>query len=47
MMDSDYLEGLENLLTPGESKESLKLAVKPWSPKQPCAKDWNREICIG
>jgi hypothetical protein len=44
MMYSDYPEGIENLLTVGESKKSLKLAVNAWSPKQPCAKDWKREI---
>jgi hypothetical protein len=30
MMYSDYREGVENLLTPEESKKSLKLAINAW-----------------
>ena len=30
MMYSDYREGIENLLTPEESKKSLKLAINAW-----------------
>jgi hypothetical protein len=41
MMYSGHREGVKNLLTSKESKESLELAVKGWkTQRRTCAKDW-------
>src|SRR6187200_986866 len=37
MMYSDYREGIENLLTPEESKRSLNLAVNSWKTRSQLA----------
>ncbi len=48
IMYSDYREGMENLLTPEESKKSLKLAIDAWKTRRNfCSKDWKMQICFG
>ena len=48
MMYSDYREGIENLLTPEESKKSLESRCKFMeNTKQTCTKDRKRKICVG
>ena len=45
---SEHREGVKNLLTPEESKESLELAVNSWKTLyQTCTKNRKRKICIG
>jgi plasmid stability protein len=47
VMYSEHREGVTNLLTPEESKQSLELAVNSWNTQQTCTKDWKRKICFG
>ena len=48
VMFSDHRQGVKNLLSPEESKESLELAVNSWKIRsQTCTKDWKRKIRIG
>ncbi len=47
VMSSDHRQGVKNLLSPEESKESLELAVNSWKIRQTCTKDWKRKIRIG
>ena len=47
IMYSDHREGVNNLLSPEESKESLEMALNSWKIRTKLNKDRKRKICIG
>ena len=48
IMYSDHREGVNNLLSPEESKESLEMALDSWKIRTKLStKDRKRKICIG
>ena len=48
IMHSDHRQGVQNLLSPEESKKSLELAVNSWkNTERTCIKDRERKIRIG
>ena len=48
IMYSDHREGVKNLLSPEESKESLEMALDSWKIRtETWTKDRKRKICIG